>query len=144
MTPADIRLIQTSFAKVFPLKAKFGMMFYTRLFEMDPAIKGMFSTSMARQSEMLMQALALIVRGLRTDGALPPKALEMAARHGRYGVTEQHYQQMGEALVWSLSETLGDAFDASTEAAWRNAYDRLSKTMINAAAGASPGVELTT
>ncbi|WP_424970297.1 globin domain-containing protein [Dinoroseobacter sp. S76] len=144
MTPAEIRLIQTSFAKVFPLKAKFGMMFYTRLFEMDPVIKGMFSTSIARQSEMLMQALALIVRGLRTDGALPPKALEMAARHGRYGVTEQHYQKMGEALIWSLSETLGDAFDASTEAAWRNAYDRLSTTMINAAAGASPGVELTT
>ncbi|WP_424967663.1 globin domain-containing protein [Dinoroseobacter sp. S375] len=144
MTPEDIRLIQTTFAQVFPQKAKFGMMFYTRLFEMEPAIKGMFSTSMARQSEMLMQALALVVRGLRTDGALPPKAMEMAARHGRYGVTEAHYQTMGDALLWSLAETLGDAFDAPTEAAWRKAYDRLSRTMINAAAGASPGVELTT
>lgn len=138
MTPKDIALIQSSFAQIFPQKARFGALFYEKFFALNPDVRAMFRISIARQSEMLVEALALVVRGLRDDGALPPKALQLAARHGRYGVTPEHYAQMGEALLSTLTEVLGDAFDTETRAAWEQAYGRLSKTMIAAAGAEAP------
>jgi len=114
MTPHEISLIQTSFARLFPQKARFGALFYERFFDLVPEARAMFHTSMTRQSDMLVEALALIVRGLRADGALPPKALQLVARHGRYGVRADHYARMGEALLRTLDEVLGDDFDTET------------------------------
>ncbi|ABV93408.1 putative flavohemoglobin [Dinoroseobacter shibae DFL 12 = DSM 16493] len=138
MTQDEITLIQRSFSRIFAQKARFGALFYERFFALNPEARAMFQTSITRQSEMLIEALALVVRGMRTDGALPPKALQMAARHGRYGVTPDHYAQMGEALMDTLAEVLGDAFDTETREAWQRAYGRLSEIMIAAAAEPAP------
>ena len=40
---------------------------------------------------------------------------------------------MGQALLWTLDQGLGDAFDAETESAWTAAYTLLASTMVDAA-----------
>jgi hemoglobin-like flavoprotein len=49
-------------------------------------------------------------------------------------VTDAHYDTVGEALLWTLGQGLGDAFTPETEAAWTKVYGLLADTMKTAAA----------
>lgn len=57
----------------------------------------------------------------------------LARRHLRYGVLEQHYASVGEALLWTLEQGLRTDFTDEVRCAWTKAYDILSSTMIEAA-----------
>lgn len=50
-------------------------------------------------------------------------------RHRRYGVVYQDYGLVGEALVQTLGELLGDAADTATEDDWFIAYATISDAM---------------
>ena len=49
MTPHQITLVQTSFAKVAPIAATAADLFYGRLFEIAPEVRGMFPDDLAEQ-----------------------------------------------------------------------------------------------
>ena len=42
---------------------------------------------------------------------------------------DEHYQAVGQALLWTLGKGLGKAFTPETERAWAGAYDVLASTM---------------
>ncbi len=137
MTPEDVATVQSSFAKVVPISDEAGRMFYGRLFNIAPDVRPLFRGDLDEQSRKLMQMLATVVGGLSDLEKIVPAARELAVRHVDYGVTAAQYEPVGEALIWTLSEGLGDQFDANTEASWRRAYAALSGVMIEAAYGSS-------
>ena len=53
MTPHQITLVQTSFAKVVPIAATAADLFYRRLFEIAPDVRGMFPDDVAEQKKKL-------------------------------------------------------------------------------------------
>ena len=55
------------------------------------------------------------------------------ARHVAYGVTDRHYDSVGEALLRALDEILGDAFTDDVRAPWVEAYALLAAIMRRAA-----------
>jgi nitric oxide dioxygenase len=59
----------------------------------------------------------------------------LARRHVEYGVEETHYAKVGEALLWTLEQGLGESFTGEVREAWASAYGLLSRTMIEAANG---------
>ena len=64
MNPAQITLVQQSFAKVAPIADAAAAMFYQRLFELDPALTKLFRGDMKDQGKKLMAMIAGAVRGL--------------------------------------------------------------------------------
>jgi hemoglobin-like flavoprotein len=60
----------------------------------------------------------------------------LGKRHVAYGVTPQHYEPVGAALLWTLEQGLGDAFTPPLKAAWTEAYLTLAGVMQKAAAAA--------
>ena len=54
MTPQQIALVQTSFARVAPIADTAADLFYGRLFEIAPEVRRMFPDDMARQKKKLM------------------------------------------------------------------------------------------
>ncbi len=88
---------------------------------------------MVEQRNKLMAALAAIVNGLGNIDMVIPVAQQLARRHVVYGVQRHHYSIVGETLLWTLKQGLGDAFDEETAAAWAKAYTTLSSVMIDAA-----------
>ena len=58
----------------------------------------------------------------------------LARRHAAYGVTDHHYQTVGEALLWTLHQGLGEHFTPSVAAAWSAAYALLADVMKETAA----------
>ena len=58
MTPQQIDLVQSSFAKVAPIADAAAALFYGRLFELAPGVKPLFRGDMTEQGRKLMMTLA--------------------------------------------------------------------------------------
>jgi hemoglobin-like flavoprotein len=141
MTPAQVELIQGSFAKVAPISEQAAALFYGRLFEIAPETRPLFRGDMDEQGRKLMATLAVVVDGLSNLDALLPAASALAKRHVAYGVTPDHYAPVGEALIWTLERGLGAGWTQELAAAWAAAYATLSQFMIAEAYGRSAAAE---
>jgi nitric oxide dioxygenase len=135
MTPQQIDLVQSSFAKVVPITDAAAAIFYARLFEIAPRVKPLFRSDMTEQGRKLMMTLGVVVNGLKNLDAIVPAAQALAVKHVGYGVTAADYAPVGEALLWTLQQGLGEAYTAEVAAAWTTAYTTLSSVMIAAAYG---------
>ena len=81
MTPQEITLVQTSFAKVAPIAARVADLFYSRLFEIAPDVRRLFPEDMAGQKKKLMLMLGAAVGGLDRLDALIPVVQALGERH---------------------------------------------------------------
>jgi hemoglobin-like flavoprotein len=141
MTPDQVKLVQQSFAQVAPIADQAAVMFYDRLFEIAPAVKPLFHGDMAEQRRKLMATLAAVVSGLGDIESILPTASALAKRHVGYGVRPEHYESVGEALLWTLQRGLGPAWTKDTAAAWSAAYATLSGFMVGEAYGRNQAAE---
>jgi hemoglobin-like flavoprotein len=134
MTPEQIQLVQTSFAAVVLIAEQAGLMFYDRLFTVDPSLRPLFKGDITEQSRTLMNMISVAVAGLDKLDTIVPAVQALGVRHAGYGVTPAHYVTVGTALLWTLDQGLGDGFTPEVEAAWVAAYTVLATTMREAAA----------
>ena len=135
MTPDQIKLVQQSFAKVAPISEQAAVIFYNRLFEVAPQVKGMFPEDMTEQRKKLMATLAVVVNGLSDLPSILPAASALAIRHVSYGARREHYPVVGAALLWTLEKGLGEAWTPDVAEAWTTAYETLSGYMMAEAYG---------
>jgi hemoglobin-like flavoprotein len=135
MTLNQIELVQLSFAKVAPIADSAAELFYGRLFEIAPEVRPLFKGDIREQGRKLMATLGIVVKGLSNLDAVLPAAKSLALKHVSYGVKPDHYQPVGEALIWTLEKGLGDDFTSETRDAWLAAYGVLSGAMIEEAYG---------
>jgi hemoglobin-like flavoprotein len=84
-----------------------------------------------------MMMLAVAVTALDRPETLVLTVRQLGARHAGYGVRDEHYTTVGEALIWTLEQGLGEAFTADVRSAWIDAYGWLAFVMREAAAGAT-------
>lgn len=129
MTPPQIRLVQTTWEKIAPISETAATLFYTRLFELDPSLRPLFTSDLREQGAKLMTMLQMIVKGLDCPAALVEKACGLGRRHIAYGVKDEHYATVGAALLWTLEQGLGVEFTPKVSAAWSAAYGFLAETM---------------
>jgi hemoglobin-like flavoprotein len=141
VNPAQIKLVQESFAKVAPISETAAVIFYDRLFEVAPAVKSMFPSDMTEQRKKLMAMLAVVVNGLGNLESVLPAASALAIRHVSYGAKAEHYPVVGAALLWTLEKGLGEAWTPDVAAAWTAAYGTLSGFMISEAYGRPQAAE---
>jgi hemoglobin-like flavoprotein len=132
MTPQQIALVQTSFAKVVPIAGAAAGLFYDRLFEIAPEVRRMFPDDLSVQKKKLMVMLGTAVNGLSHLDSLMPVVCMLGERHAGYGVKVEHFTPVGSALLWALEQGLGDDFTPDVADAWATAYGLLSQAMIDA------------
>jgi hemoglobin-like flavoprotein len=133
MTPAQKDLVQGTWALVVPIADTATAMFYDRLFEIDPGSKELFQkTNLAEQRLKLLQVLSVAIAGLDDLHRLIPIVEELGRRHAKYGVRDEHYDSVGAALLWTLQQGLGAAWNSETAAAWTEVYAVLSSVMRRA------------
>ncbi len=133
MTPEQIQLCKSSWAKVEPIADDAAALFYGNLFEADPTLKNLFKGDMVEQGKKLMEMITAAVRLLDRLDQLVPVVEKLAVRHVDYGVEASHYDTVGAALLKTLEMGLGEAFTEEVKAAWAAAYGILASTMTKAA-----------
>lgn len=138
MTPEQIDLVQTSWAKVAPIADQAADIFYDRLFEIAPEARPLFADDMAKQKKALMGMLATAVNGLKRLDTILPAVQALGERHAGYGTKDEHYDLVASALLFTLGKGLGDSFTEEVETAWTKAYVTLATVMKDAAAKVQP------
>jgi hemoglobin-like flavoprotein len=133
LTPRQRALVRTSFQNVVPISDTFTRLFYGRLFELAPEVKPLFKNSVEKQGPKLVASLVVVLKGLDRIDALVPLLQDLAYRHIAYGVRREHYQILGETLLWTLDCVLGKALTPEAKEAWATAYQLLATACIDAA-----------
>ena len=137
METKTIALVQDSFEKVKPIAPAAAEIFYSKLFELDPALKPLFPTdkegAMVEQGNKLMTMLGAAVAGLSNIEALIPVLEGLGKRHVEYRVEPSHYNTVGAALLGTLEAGLGDDFTTEVKNAWAEVYGTMTDVMIGAA-----------
>lgn len=137
MTPDHIRIVQTTWLRLLPIRETAAQLFYDRLFELDPSLRQLFRGDLQAQGKKLMQVIDGAVNGLTRIEHVVPIVQALGRRHAGYGVRDQHYETVGSALLWTLEKGLGAAFTDPVKAAWSAVYHTLATTMREAAADAN-------
>ena len=137
MTPKQIALVQSSWQGVQPVADAAAQIFYSRLFTLDPSLKHMFKGDMAEQGRKLMNMITFAVKGLSRLDVIVPGVQALGRRHAGYGVKDAHYATVGNALLATLKEGLGDDFTDEVRDAWSEAYGLLANTMKDASRAAA-------
>lgn len=130
LTTAQIDLIRDSFERLQPHVETASALFYGRLFEISPEMRVMFRTDVADQGMRFMSTLGVILQILDDPEALGPYLERLAHGHAAYGVNPGHFRPMGQALIQTMSETLGANFSEEVSSAWEAAYDDIARQMI--------------
>ena len=146
MTPERRQLVTQSWKSLASSGAEIGVIFYRRLFEIDPSLEPLFArVPMEDQARKLMTMLDLVVHWLDVPERLVPVLKQLGERHTKYGVLDEHYAKVGTALLGTLEEGLGDKFTPEVRGAWTEAFMLISSLMRRGAAkisGAFPALKL--
>ncbi len=129
MTNDQIRLVKDSFKRIEPLAEEAAVLFYARLFRLDPRLRPLFKNDIREQGSKLMEMLRVVVESLDRQKEFIPELRSLGARHVAYGVEEYHYDTVGTALLWTFEKALRPNYPAETKEAWNAAYSMLARTM---------------
>jgi len=137
MTAEQKRLVQVTFQQVLEKSDVAAALFYSRLFELNPELRSMFKGNLIEQGRRLIQIIGALVNMLDHLDDLVAMAQGLGPRHASYGVREEDYKTMGDALIWTLQKSLGPAFTTEMEIAWATVYRLLASVMQTAASVAA-------
>jgi NAD(P)H-flavin reductase/hemoglobin-like flavoprotein len=87
--------------------------FYTRWFAIDTAVRDLFPPDMDHQRTVFARAMTWLLGELIEQRAEEPVAFlaQLGRDHRKYGVTQQHYDTMQDALITTLRSHLIDQWD---------------------------------
>ena len=138
LPPTQLSAIRETFALVALQPDAVARAFYERLFQLDPSLRRLFRPDLEEQGHKLMQMLGAAVRLLDNPQALTPVLENLGRRHSEYGVRDEHYDTVGEALLSTLSAGLGELFTPAAREAWASLYGFVATTMQRAANEGGP------
>lgn len=134
MPPTELEMSQVkqSFEGLRPYLEPTSLFFYDALFKRAPELRELFREDLKGQGMRFMNTLGLILADMEREDGSSVNYAELGHLHATLGIRQAHFAPMGEALIDSLSEKLGDRFTPELEAAWRAAYKSFSTKLIEA------------
>ena len=132
MTPEQVQHIRASWQQLTECE-DVAKDFYARLFEIDPSVRTLFKNDLEVQGKKLIDMLSVAVARLGEPEQLEGALRGLGQRHVIYGVLPIHYDVVGQALVETFSDKLGDDFTPEVKAAWIAVYTWVGTIMKEAA-----------
>lgn len=138
LTPAFIASVNKTWTTVVGGDLEsFSQAVYDNLFEIDPALpKTLFKhADMVRQRVALPSMVDAAIKSLDSPKTLVPTLRALGLRHSKYGCEEIHYDEVGVALVKTITERIPEPatnFDAKAKADFINFYRIIKDVMWSA------------
>jgi hemoglobin-like flavoprotein len=141
LTDLERKAVVDSWRLVVPIAETAADLFYRRLFELQPEYRKLFHEDLAAQKRKLVVMLGFIVKSMDWmsedwKAEIDPEhdlcliVLAMGRRHTQlYRIPDAAYGPVGEALLWTLDQGLGDAFTDPVRKAWTHLYGTVATTM---------------
>lgn len=108
--------------------------FYKRMLNNHPELRNIFNSahqSTGTQPAALAHAVWAYASNIDNLGALTTAVTRIAHKHASLGITPDQYPIVGENLLASIKEVLGDAVNQPVLDAWAAAYQQLADIFID-------------
>lgn len=108
--------------------------FYERMFKCNPEVAPLFNTSnqsTGNQQRALAGAIAAYAANIDNLDALSAAVDLITQKHVSLQIKPEHYPIVGENLLCSIKEVLGDKATTEVLSAWAEAYNFLAKILID-------------
>ena len=112
LTDKQIALIRESYASLAPTLGEASLNFYDNLFERAPHLRALFRDDLTGQGMRFMSAVRVIADNLEDADRLDEQVAKLAEGHAQFGIAEESYRAMEDALIRTFSGRLGDKFTA--------------------------------
>ena len=129
MTTEQRRLVRESFDAVRDQARPLMLLFYGKVFELDPQARRLFHNDLALQGKKLVDTLDTVTQALDRFDSLRPRLIELGRQHAGFGVRVEQYDIITTALLWALAQALGPDFDATTRDAWKSVLSAITAVM---------------
>jgi nitric oxide dioxygenase len=120
-----------------PLLRKNGVLltkhFYTRLFNQNPDLQNVFNMGNqqnGKQQTALAMAVLAYAENIANPEVLMPVIDMIGHKHSSLDIQPTHYAVVGENLLTSIKEVLGELANDEVMEAWTLAYQQLADLMI--------------
>ena len=127
-----VRLIQESYRQVEPASDLVATLFFHRLLEIAPEVQPMLQGDMDEQRKQVLIALGLAVASLDRFDDIVPSLKLLGSKYSTIGVEPYHYGAVGEALLWTLNQSLGSRWSPELQDAWTALCTIVAETMTGA------------
>jgi hemoglobin-like flavoprotein len=127
----NVPVLRASFEIVVERSPNLTHTFYDILFERYPQARPLFGKNNPRQvqEQMLTRALVAVMEHLEDASWLGETLGALGAKHADYGVTDEMYGWVGDALLATLAQVAGDAWTPEVASAWTEAYGAIAGLM---------------
>src|SRR5262245_42309266 len=129
MTATQRRLVRDSFELLRQDARPFALLFYGKVFELDPSARRLFHNDIALQGRKLVDTLDTVTQALDHFDSLRPRLIELGRQHAGFGVRAEQYDVITRALLWGLAQALGPDCDAPTRDAWKSLLAAITSVM---------------
>ncbi|XP_016308206.1 neuroglobin-like [Sinocyclocheilus anshuiensis] len=143
LSEKDKGLIRDSWESLGKNKVPHGIVMFTRLFELDPALLTLFSYStncgvapeclsspqFLEHVTKVMFVIDAAVSHLDDLHSLEDFLLNLGRKHQAVGVKTQSFTVVGESLLYMLQSSLGPAYTTPLRQAWLNMYSIVVSAM---------------
>ena len=134
-----VDLLAESFGVVLSQKEAFAETFYSNLFSEYPQTRPLFKDTNMKQQEMsLVAAIGLVISSLKKSDydQLASVLQKLGQRHEGYGVTSEQYMMVGNVLLRTFADFLGNQWTAELNDTWADAYQAVVEMMLPVAQSA--------
>jgi len=135
----QIALIRSSFAWIAPSADVFGELFVANLRTLDPFLSELLATEAGAQGRQLMDILRSIIGGLDRPDQLHWALQRFGRRHADDSICAEDYDTIGDGLMLTLEQCLGERLTPDVAAAWDTTYAALAEVVQ---CGARPALRL--
>jgi hemoglobin-like flavoprotein len=126
----DSKVLRESFAMLAARDPELTHRFYDFLFARHPEVRFLFHTRpMAAQARLLRDALVALLEHVDDQPWVEAYLTPLGARHAVYGVTDEMYDWVGQALLDTFAEVGGTDWTVAMAAAWSEAYALVAQIM---------------
>lgn len=125
----DPTILRASFELVIDRRPDLTLRFYEILFERYPDLQRLFSRDRTAQSKMLAGAIAAVLDHLEDAPWLQQTLGALGAKHVGYGVTDEMYSMVGDALLATLAEVAAEAWTPVVAEQWTLAFGAIASMM---------------
>jgi hemoglobin-like flavoprotein len=131
LTPEQAALVLATADAVFA-SGRFADRFYDRLFARAGTL-ALFPADLAALKLKFMNTLTSLLGSVQHPAMFGSILAHLGRQHRRFGVVPAHYGPVGEALLATLGDVLGERFTPAVGEAWAALYAEIARRMQDGA-----------
>ena len=128
----NLELIQATWEKVKPHGKEWGPKFYGNMWTKYPHVKTQFfaDSKPEIQGPRLFASLSYMIKNASDVETLKQYCFNMGDRHKKYSCHREDFKVVGETLITTLEQFLGDEFTPEVRAQFVLLYDVVAEMTI--------------